>query len=171
MSVTKGSRPSQIKVEIRSPNAQLRRISLMSDHFSGPRALADPTADISDVFAFPAPETPHHLVIVMDVFGKAGPSAVFSDAVIYRFRIRPVDIAATGRRRHSHQAGASSYSTSRSSFRAAGPIRGDHSSRAAVSRRAEARFRFASTTKMVAWLKASRCSRASALSLSFSTCG
>jgi hypothetical protein len=32
----------------------------------------------------------------MDVFGKAGPSAVFSDAVIYRFRIRPVDIAATG---------------------------------------------------------------------------
>src|SRR5262249_54155390 len=29
-------------------------------------------------------------------FGKAGPSAVFSDAVIYRFRIRPVEIAATG---------------------------------------------------------------------------
>ena len=68
----------------------------MSDHFSGPRALGDPTADISDVFAFPAPETPQHLVIVMDVFGKAGPSAVFSDAVIYRFRIRPVDVAATG---------------------------------------------------------------------------
>jgi hypothetical protein len=68
----------------------------MSDHFSGPRALADPSADISDVFAFPAPETPQHLVIVMDVFGKAGPSAVFSDAVIYRFRIRPVDVAATG---------------------------------------------------------------------------
>jgi len=68
----------------------------MSDHFSGPRALGDPTADISDVFAFPAPETPEHLVIVMDVFGKAGPSAVFSDAVIYRFRIRPVDVAATG---------------------------------------------------------------------------
>jgi Domain of unknown function (DUF4331) len=68
----------------------------MSDHFSGPRALADPTADISDVFAFPAPETPQHLVIVMDVFGKAGPSAVFSDAVIYRFRIRPVGVAATG---------------------------------------------------------------------------
>ena len=68
----------------------------MSDHFSGPRALADPAADISDVFAFPAPENAQQLVIVMDVFGKAGPSAVFSDAVIYRFRIRPVDIAATG---------------------------------------------------------------------------
>src|SRR5262245_7538950 len=68
----------------------------MSDHFSGPRALADPTADISDVFAFPAPDSPQHLVLIMDVFGKSGPSAVFSDAVIYRFRIRAVDIAATG---------------------------------------------------------------------------
>src|SRR5262245_31285721 len=68
----------------------------MSDHFSGPRALADPAADISDLYAFPSPEDPRHLVLVMDVFGKSGPSAVFSDAVIYRFRIRPVDIAATG---------------------------------------------------------------------------
>jgi hypothetical protein len=68
----------------------------MSDHFSGPRALADPAADISDVFAFPAPDNPQHLVIVMDVFGKAGPSAVFSDAVIYRFRFRRARIAATG---------------------------------------------------------------------------
>ena len=68
----------------------------MSDHFSGPRALTDPAADISDVFAFPAPENPQQLVVVMDVFGKAGPTAVFSDAVIYRFRIRPVDLAGTG---------------------------------------------------------------------------
>src|SRR5215510_8692010 len=68
----------------------------MSDHFSGPRALTDPAADISDVFAFPAPDDAQHLVVVMDVFGKSGPSAVFSDAVIYRFRIRPVDVAATG---------------------------------------------------------------------------
>jgi Domain of unknown function (DUF4331) len=68
----------------------------MSDHFSGPRALIDPAADISDVFAFPAPDNQQHLVVVMDVFGKSGPSAVFSDAVIYRFRMRPVDIAATG---------------------------------------------------------------------------
>jgi hypothetical protein len=68
----------------------------MSDHFSGPRALSDPAADISDVFAFPAPENPQHLVLVMDVFGKAGPSALFSDAVIYRFRIRPISISSAG---------------------------------------------------------------------------
>src|SRR5262245_36061081 len=68
----------------------------MSDHFSGPRALSEPAADITDVYAFPAPDSSDHLVLVLDVFGKSGPSAVFSDAVIYRFRIRPVEIAAMG---------------------------------------------------------------------------
>ncbi|HKE38487.1 MAG TPA: DUF4331 family protein [Casimicrobiaceae bacterium] len=68
----------------------------MSDHFSGPRALADPAADLIDMFAFPAPGNPKNLVVVMDAFGKAGPSAVFSDAVIYRFRFRRARIAATG---------------------------------------------------------------------------
>src|SRR5262249_543914 len=68
----------------------------MSDDFSGPGGLSEPAADITDVYAFPAPDSPDHLVLVLDVFGKSGPSAVFSDAVIYRFRIRPVEIAATG---------------------------------------------------------------------------
>src|SRR5215472_3974474 len=70
--------------------------SIMSDHFSGPRALSEPAADITDVYAFPAPDSRDHLVLVLDVFSKSGPSAVFSDAVIYRFRIRPVEIAAMG---------------------------------------------------------------------------
>ena len=30
----------------------------MSDHISGPRALSDPIADITDVYAFPSPERP-----------------------------------------------------------------------------------------------------------------
>jgi len=68
----------------------------MSDHFSGPRALADPAADLTDLYAFPAPDNPQRLVVVMDVFGKAGPGAVFSDAVIYRFRFRRARIAVTG---------------------------------------------------------------------------
>jgi len=65
----------------------------MSDHISGPRAVADPVTDITDVFAFPSPESPRDLVLIMNVFPYAGPSAVFSDAVIYRLRIRPVSIA------------------------------------------------------------------------------
>ena len=69
----------------------------MSDHVSGPRAIGDPVADITDVFAFPSPESPQHLVLVMNVFPFAGLSACFSDAIIYRIRLRPVAIAATGR--------------------------------------------------------------------------
>jgi hypothetical protein len=69
----------------------------MSDHFSGPRALADPVSDISDTYAFPSPENPRDLVLIMNVFPIAGPSALFSDAVIYRFRIRPVAVDSTGR--------------------------------------------------------------------------
>ena len=46
----------------------------MSDHFSGPRALAGPAGDICDVYAFPSPERPGHLVLVMTVLasGQAG---------------------------------------------------------------------------------------------------
>jgi hypothetical protein len=62
----------------------------VADHFSGPRALADPASDITDVFAFPSPERAGHLVLVLDVFPIAAPTALFSDALIYRFRLRPV---------------------------------------------------------------------------------
>jgi hypothetical protein len=62
----------------------------MSDHISGPRALADPIADITDVYAFPSPERPGHLVLVMNTLPFAPPDARFSDGLIYRFRLRPV---------------------------------------------------------------------------------
>ncbi|MGE0542900.1 MAG: DUF4331 family protein [Dehalococcoidia bacterium] len=68
----------------------------MSDHFSGFRALAAPVADITDVYAFPSPERPGCLVLVMNVLPFASPSALFSDAIIYRFRLRPVTIASVG---------------------------------------------------------------------------
>jgi hypothetical protein len=68
----------------------------MADHFSGPRALADPASDITDVFAFPSPRQPGHLVLVMNVFPLAAPTALFSDAVSYRFRLRPVTATTAG---------------------------------------------------------------------------
>jgi len=68
----------------------------MSDHFSSLRAMAEPAADICDLYAFPSPQQPGRLVLVMDVFPSAGPTAFFSDAITYRFRLRPVTIAATG---------------------------------------------------------------------------
>ncbi|GGR59673.1 hypothetical protein GCM10010168_93140 [Actinoplanes ianthinogenes] len=62
----------------------------MSDHISGPRALAEPIADITDVYAFPSPETPGHLVLVVNTLPFAPPDAQHSDGLIYRFRIRPL---------------------------------------------------------------------------------
>lgn len=62
----------------------------MSDHISGPRALAEPISDITDVYAFPSPERPGHLVLVANTLPFAPPSARFSDGLVYRFRLRPV---------------------------------------------------------------------------------
>ncbi|MEU6805131.1 DUF4331 family protein, partial [Streptomyces neyagawaensis] len=66
----------------------------MADRFSGPRILFDPASDVADVFAFPSPDRPGCLVLVLDVFPAAAPTALFSDAITYRFRVRPVTPAA-----------------------------------------------------------------------------
>jgi hypothetical protein len=68
----------------------------MSDHISGPRAVAEPIADITDVYAFPSPERPGHLVLVLNTMPFARPSALCSDALIYRFRLRPLTLGARG---------------------------------------------------------------------------
>jgi hypothetical protein len=68
----------------------------MSDHGSGPRALADPVVDINDMYVFPTPNRPGTLTLVLDVFPFAAPTALFSDAVDYRFRMRPLTIPAQG---------------------------------------------------------------------------
>jgi hypothetical protein len=60
----------------------------MSDHISGPRALADPIADITDVYAFPSPESSKRLVLVMNTLPMAKPSDLFSAGLLYRFRLR-----------------------------------------------------------------------------------
>jgi hypothetical protein len=62
----------------------------MSDHISGPRALADPIADITDVYAFPSPESPGRLVLVMNTLPFAKPFDAFSEGLVYRFRLRPL---------------------------------------------------------------------------------
>ena len=68
----------------------------MSDHFSGPRALAEPIADITDLYAFPSPEQSGHLVLVMNTLPYAPPAARFSDGLVYRFRIVPVAAGVQG---------------------------------------------------------------------------
>ena len=71
----------------------------MADHGAGPRATANPEIDITDLFAFPSPERPGHLVMIMDIYPFKEIEAtrlLFSDAVDYRIRVRPLRIAATG---------------------------------------------------------------------------
>ena len=68
----------------------------MSDHISGPRALAEPIADITDVYAFPSPERDGWLVLVMNTLPFAGPEARFSEGLVYRFRLRPADVPFAG---------------------------------------------------------------------------
>ena len=53
----------------------------MSDHFSGPRALAWPALDLTDLYVFKSPEQSAPLVLVMDVCPSVGQSAFFSDAL------------------------------------------------------------------------------------------
>jgi hypothetical protein len=62
----------------------------MSDHFSGPAVINDPSVDITDFYAFPSPERPGNLVLIMDVFPMATAQARFSDVVTHRFRLRPL---------------------------------------------------------------------------------
>lgn len=65
----------------------------MGDHYSSPRVFSDPAADIADLYAFPSPERPGRVVLALTVFPGATRAALFSDAITYRFRIRPVTVA------------------------------------------------------------------------------
>jgi hypothetical protein len=68
----------------------------LSDHGAGPRAVANPEADITDVYAFPSPERADTLVVIINVFPFAPPSALFSDALDYRFRLSPLLVVSSG---------------------------------------------------------------------------
>jgi hypothetical protein len=69
----------------------------VSHHLSGPRAEAQPFADITDFYAFPSPERPGWLVLVVNTLPLAPPSALFSDGLVYRFRLRPLTFNAHSR--------------------------------------------------------------------------
>ena len=53
----------------------------MSDHFSGPAVIGDPAVDITDFYAFPSPDRPENLVLIMDVF-PTGDIAILSSATL-----------------------------------------------------------------------------------------
>ena len=62
----------------------------MADHFSGPAVMGDPAIDITDFYAFPSPERPGNLVLIMNVFPLATAQSFFSNVLTHRFRLRPL---------------------------------------------------------------------------------
>ena len=68
----------------------------MTDHVDGPRQIGDPSADLTDLFAFTSPENPGRTVVALCVFPSAGSSAMFSNAIDHAIAIRGVSIVGTG---------------------------------------------------------------------------
>jgi hypothetical protein len=68
----------------------------MSDHVDGPRSIGDPTADLTDLFAFTSPENPAYTVLGACVFPSAGEDAIFSNVIDYSIVVRRVTVAGVG---------------------------------------------------------------------------
>jgi len=68
----------------------------MSDHVDGPRSIGEPTADLTDFFAFTSPENPGRTVLAACVFPYAGENAVFSNVIDYSIVVRRVTVAGVG---------------------------------------------------------------------------
>ncbi len=68
----------------------------MSDHVDGPRQIGDPSADLSDLFAFTNPANPARTVLAANVFPSAGAGASFSNAIVHSIVVRHVAITGTG---------------------------------------------------------------------------
>lgn len=69
----------------------------MSDHVDGPRSMADPSIDLTDIFAFTSPENSANTVVVVNVFPGAGQTAWFSNAAYYSAKLKRVQIDGLGK--------------------------------------------------------------------------
>lgn len=63
-------------------------VAQAADHVDGPITIKHPVADISDLFVFPSPKKPGHLVMAMDVYPFVPSKGHFSDKVNYSFVIK-----------------------------------------------------------------------------------
>jgi hypothetical protein len=68
----------------------------MSDHVDGPRQIGDPSADLTDLFAFTSPENPAHTVLAANVFPTCGADAIFSNAIVHSIVVRRAKVAGLG---------------------------------------------------------------------------
>ena len=69
--------------------------SRASDHVDGVKTAIDRGGDITDVYVFPSPQDANKVVFVMNTRSLATSMSRFSNAVDYKFRIRPIADAKT----------------------------------------------------------------------------
>ena len=68
----------------------------MSDHIDGPRQIGDPSADLTDLFAFTSPENPARTVLAANVFPTCGLDAIFSNAIDHSIVVRRAKVTGLG---------------------------------------------------------------------------
>lgn len=68
----------------------------MSDHIDGPRQIGDPSADLTDLFAFTSPENPARTVVAANVFPTCGADAIFSNVIDHAIVLRRARVAGIG---------------------------------------------------------------------------
>jgi Polyketide cyclase / dehydrase and lipid transport/Domain of unknown function (DUF4331) len=68
----------------------------MSDHIDGPRQIGDPSADLTDLFAFTSPENTARTVLAANVFPTCGPDAIFSNAIDHSIVVRRARVLGLG---------------------------------------------------------------------------
>ena len=68
----------------------------MSDHIDGPRQIGDPSADLTDLFAFTSPENRSRTVLAANVFPTCGRDAMFSNAITHSIVVRRAKVAGLG---------------------------------------------------------------------------
>jgi hypothetical protein len=68
----------------------------MSDHIDGPRQIGDPSADLTDLFAFTSPENPSRTVLAANVFPTCGQNAIFSNAITHSIVVRRARVTGLG---------------------------------------------------------------------------
>jgi hypothetical protein len=66
----------------------------MSDHIDGPRQIGDPSADLTDLFAFISPENSGRTVLAANVFPTCGVNAFFSNAVNHAIAVSQLGLRA-----------------------------------------------------------------------------
>ncbi len=59
-----------------------------SDHLDGPATSKDRVVDLSDLYAFPTPQKPGFLTIILDMYPVVAPTGHFSDKVNYTIYVR-----------------------------------------------------------------------------------